>query len=265
MKYTDHHVHTNYSPDSNANIIEYLIQAKNLGLEYIMFTDHIDMGALDSIFQNHIDYDEYFKTMEGLEEEYEISIQIGVEIGYEKDFKQEIDEFLDKYPFDFVISSIHYGDNKDLYTGEFFQGKSQEESYLRYFEIVLEMVENFDNFEVVGHLDHIVRYGPFDDNFYDYEVYKDIIDTILKTLIKKERGIELNMSGLRNPLNTTYPKEEVLKIYRDLGGKIITLGSDAHFNKDYNADIVNGLDLLRSLGFTEVSSFTKRKVKQIYL
>lgn len=265
MKYTDHHVHTNYSPDSNAIIEEYLLKAKKLGLEYIMFTDHIDMGAIEVEFKKHIDYKEYFLNMKILEEKYDIPIQIGVEIGYEKNYKDEINEFLDKYPFDFVISSIHYGDGKDFYLGDFFEGNTQYESYLKYFEVLLEMVENFSNFEVVGHLDYIVRYGPFEDKTYDYEVYKDIIDTILKSLIKKGKGIELNTSGLRGPLNTTFPKLEVLRRYNELGGKIITLGSDAHFTEHYNAGITTGLDILKSTGFTEISCFTKRIGKQIYL
>lgn len=263
MRYTDYHVHTNYSPDSDASIREYLIKAKELGLDYVVFTDHVDMGGTEIEFQKHIDYHEYFKTMKRYEQEYKIPIKVGVEIGYEKNYKEEIKEFLDKYPFEFVISSIHYGDGKDFYLGDFFEGKSQYQAYLRYFEIVLEMVENFSDFEVLGHLDFIVRYGPFEDKTYDYREYKEIIDAILKTLIRKEKGIEINTSGLRGELETTFPKERVLKRYKELGGNIITLGSDAHFNEDYYAGILEGVDLLKSLGFTKVSSYAKRQIKQI--
>ena len=263
MKYTDHHVYTNYSPDSDASIEEYLLRAKELGLDSVMFTDHIDMGAIEVEFQDHIDYDEYFKTMKALEKQYGIPIRVGVEIGYEKNHKEEIDRLLEKYPFDFVISSIHYGEGKDFYLGDFFDGKSQYESYLTYFELILEMVENFSNFEVLGHLDHIVRYGPFEHKTYEYGEYREIIDNILKTLIRKDKGIELNTSGLRGELKTTFPKTEVLKRYRQLGGKIITLGSDAHFNEDYYGDIENGIAILKSLGFTEISSFKARKIETI--
>lgn len=263
MKYADHHVHTNYSPDSDASIEGYLVKAKELGLDYVMFTDHIDMGTKDLEFQEHIDYDEYFKTMKALEEKYGIPIRVGVEIGYEKNYKEEIDEFLSRHPFEFVISSLHYGDGKDFYLGDFFHGKTQYESYLRYFEILLEMVENFSNFEVVGHLDYIIRYGPFDHRGYDYGDYKEIIDNILKAIIKKDKGIELNTSGLRGGLEATFPKTEVLKRYRQLGGKIISLGSDAHFNEHYYGDIADGIDFLRSLGFTEISSFKDRELETI--
>ena len=265
MKYTDHHVHTSYSPDSQASIKEYLFQAKEIGLNYLMFTDHIDMGPIEVEFKKHIDYDEYFKTMKSLEEEYQIPIKIGVEIGYEKRYKKEIDELLSKYPFDFVIASIHYGDGKDFYLGDFFDGKSQKEAYMRYFDLVFEMVENFSNFEVLGHLDHIARYGPFEDKTYNYIDYKEIIDRILKILIEKGKGIELNTSGLRGELKTNFPKIEVLKRYKALGGKVVTIGSDAHANKDYYSGIKDGVNILRSLGFEELSCFSLRKIKQISL
>jgi len=263
--YTDHHVHTSYSPDSEADIKAYLIEAKGLGLDFVMFTDHIDIGTTDELFKERIDYVEYFSRMKHLQEEYDIPIQIGVEIGYEKNHKNEIDEFLEKYPFDFVIASVHYGDGKDFYLGDFFQGKNQSESYLRYFEIVKEMVQDFGNFDVVGHLDYITRYGPFEDKFYEYEVFEDIIDSILVALIQKKKGLELNTSGLRGPLGISFPKEEVLKRYYDLGGRTITLGSDAHFNDHYYAGIVEGMSQLKSLGFNEVSSFTKRIERKIII
>lgn len=261
MKYTDHHVHTSYSPDSDASIRDYLVEAKKLDLDYVMFTDHIDMGAIEVEFQNHIDYSEYFKTMKQLEEEYQMPIRIGVEIGYEKNHKNQIDEFLMKHPFDFVISSIHYVGRKDFYLGNFFDGETQYSSYLKYFEAILEMVANFSNFEIVGHLDHIVRYGPFKHRSYNYEDYKEIIDDILKTIIKKDKGIELNTSGLEGPLNTTFPKKRILERYIELGGNIITVGSDAHYNEDFNAGVPEGINDLKELGFSEISSFKKRKIK----
>lgn len=265
MKYTDHHVHTYFSPDSEATIEEYLLKAKDLGLSSVIFTDHADMGAIEVDFRERIDYKKYFKTMKALEEKYEIPIKIGIEIGYEKDYKSEIDELLGDYPFDFVLASIHYGDRKDFYMGDFYQGKSQEESYRRYFEIMLEMVENFSNFDIVGHFDYIVKYGDFKDKKYDFNLYKDLIDEILKTIIRKSKGIEINTSGLRGPLNTTFPKEDILKRYRELGGEIITIGSDSHFIEEYYEGVRDELKHMKNLGFEEVTTFSKRKGTQILL
>ncbi len=265
MKYTDHHVHTSYSPDSDADIEKYLIYAKDLGLSKLMFTDHIDMGAIEIEFQKHIDYREYFKTMKNYEEKYDMEIKVGVEIGYEKDHKNEIDEFLGKYPFDFVIGSIHYGGGKDFYLGDFFDGKSQYQAYMTYFELILEMVENFTNYDVVGHLDHIVRYGDFEYSSYKYKEYKEIIDLILQKIIENSKGIEVNTAGMRSDLKTTFPKEKVIKRYRELGGEIITIGSDAHLNEDYYKGIPKAIKYLKELGFREITSFKERKARQIRL
>lgn len=252
MKYTDHHVHTKFSPDSNADIIQYITKAKELELEYILFTDHIDFGTIDTTFFDSIDFDEYFKVMKDLESRYGLPIKIGVEIGYEKDCKNEIDKFLSKYKFDFVIASIHYGSGLDFYTGEFYEGKTKEEAYLDYFKLVLEMVENFTNYDVVGHLDYIIRYGPYRDKHYNYDDYKEILDKILKAIIRNNRGIEVNTSGLRQGENVTFPKDKVLLRYKELGGKIITVGSDAHFNDEYQADFKEVINKLEDMGF-EVS------------
>lgn len=259
MIYTDHHVHTRFSPDSEADVVSYLMRAKALGLKSIMFTDHVDFGTKDKLFQEIIDYGRYFELMKRLEGEYEIPIRVGVEIGYEKDHKAAIDEFLGRFDFDFVIASIHYGDGMDFYLGDFFYGKTQEEAYRRYFEILLEMVENFSNYDVVGHLDYITRYGPFEQKYYQYAAYKPVIDAILKAVIRGSRGIEVNTSGLRGPLGVTFPKDEVLRRYLELGGRTITIGSDAHFNGDYYAGILPQVDRLKGLGYEGVSSFIKRK------
>lgn len=249
MLYTDYHVHTRYSPDSNADIVKYITRAKELGLKEIIFTDHKDFGTNDPEFMDFIDFDEYIELMKRLELQYEIPIKIGVEIGYEKNYKTEIEDFLSEYKFDFVISSIHYGNGKDFYFGDFFVGKTKYEAYLDYFKLVLEMVENFKSYDVVGHMDYISRYGPYKDKHYEYEDYKEIIDEILKAIIRNKKGMEVNTSGLREGLNTTYPKNEVLLRYKELGGVIITLGSDSHFNQDYRASFEEVIDNLKSMGF----------------
>ena len=249
MAYTDHHVHTRFSPDSQADIVQYLIRAKELGLDYVLFTDHMDFGATDPEFQKPINYDKYIEYMKELESKYEIPIKIGVEIGYEKDYKEEIKEFLNSYDFEFVIASIHNGDGEDFYLGGFFAGKSKYQAYLDYLKLVLEMVENFTSYDVVGHLDYISRYGPYEDKHYKYEDYKEIIDEILKAIIKNNKGIEVNTSGLRGGLGVTFPKDEVLLRYKELGGKYLSVGSDCHFNDHYMADVNEVIDKLESMGF----------------
>ena len=258
LKYLDHHVHTEFSPDSEATMREYLEQ----GMKKIIFTDHVDIGSPDLMFAKTIDYDEYFKVVKILEKEYAVKILVGVEMGYQKKYKTEIEAFVKKYPFDFVIGSIHYGDGMDFYNGDFFKEKTQKEAYKRYFEIVEDMVENFENFDVVGHMDYITRYGEFSRKFYDYDEYQVIIKRILKKIIEKGKGIEINTSGMRNELKVFHPKKEVVECFWSLGGKIITLGSDAHIASYFSSHFGEAIQMLRDSGVEYITEFEKREKKK---
>lgn len=261
LNYLDHHVHTEFSPDSEATMREYLEQ----GMKKIMFTDHVDIGSPDSMFVEVIDYDEYFKIIKKLQKEYDVEILVGVEMGYQKEYRNEIEAFVKRYPFDFVIASIHFGDGMDFYSGEFFKGKTQREAYERYFEIVEDMVENFESFDVVGHMDYITRYGGFNRKYYEYLEYKVIIEKILKKIIKKGKGIEINTSGMRNELKVFHPKKEIVERFWGLGGKIITLGSDAHIVSDFSFYFEESVQMLRDSGVEYITEFEKRKKKKIII
>jgi len=258
--YTDHHVHTEYSPDSSGDMEKYIAKAKKLDQNEIMFTDHIDIGSPDEMFHKLTDYDQYFQRTMELKKKYNIDIKVGVEMGYQKNFHDEIENFVKRYPFDFVIASIHFGEGMDFYTGDFFRGKTQKEAYFRYFEIVEDMVDNFNNFDVVGHLDYTTRYSDFVNKKYDYKEFSEIIDRILSKIIEKGKGIEINTSGLRNELQVFHPKREVIQRYFQLGGKIITIGSDAHFIDDYSAGINEAMELLKRFEVKEISTFEKRNL-----
>lgn len=258
-KYPDQHVHTEFSPDAEAYLKQYLVTAKELGLEYLMVTDHRDFGNPHPLFLDPIDYDHYFKVLKEQEEKHGMPIRIGVEIGYGAKYREEIEDFLNQYPFDFVIASIHNGEGKCFYSGDFFEGKGQHESYYEYFKLVLDMVQNFSNYDVIGHLDYITRYGPFDNKVYSFSDFQDIIDRILGIVIENNKGIELNTSGLRGELKTRFPKDGLLLRFKELGGKVITVGSDCHTNNDYLSGVSDGIKHLKSLGFTEVSAFNRRK------
>ncbi len=262
----DQHVHTNYSPDANkeASFEAYIKTAKMMQLPGITFTDHIDLQTPVELFEDYPDYETYLKEIQALNRD-DFFVRMGVEVGYQPKIKDALNDLINKHPFDFVIASIHAGDGLDFYNQDFFKGKSQKEAYKRYFEILLDMVENYDNYDVVGHLDYIIRYGDFNDKSLQMADYQPLIDKILKTLIKKQKGIEINTSGLRYDLGVTHPKYEIIKRYKDLGGEIITLGSDAHQTKDLYADFDKALALLLKAGFKYVTEFKKRKPIKIEL
>jgi histidinol-phosphatase (PHP family) len=223
----DSHIHTFFSNDADpsATFERYIVQAQALGLTELTFTDHVDFDAKHPLFYDMIDYERYIKEFNKVKQSSPIKINLGVEIGYQSHTVKETNQFLKKYNFDFVILSIHYIEQKDLYTKEYFLNKTKEEAYQIYFETCLEAINNTDNFNVFGHLDYISRYSPFDD--YEYDLYKDIIDNILNALINKNKGIEINTSGYFNE-GRCYPKIEVINRFIELGGTIITIGSDSH-------------------------------------
>ncbi len=227
----DTHLHTHYSKDAShdATFEAYIKKALALGLTSLTFTDHPDIDPAHPLFKIPIDFDSYIKDFNRVKKTSPIPIYLGVEVGYQRHVKKEIQAFIKRYPFEHVILSVHYLEKKDLYTKEFFKGKTKEEAYDIYFNTCLEAIETIDDFTTFGHLDYIPRYAPYDD--YDYVIHKEIIDKILNALIKKDKALEINTSGFITE-NRQYPKDEVILRYIELGGKKFTYGSDAHDVKD---------------------------------
>lgn len=223
----DSHIHTSYSPDADAKATfnRYIKKAQEIGLTELTFTDHVDFDAVHPLFHNMINYSIYIKQFNEIKKDSPIPIRLGVEIGYQKHTKDDISKFLQMYPFEHVILSIHYIERKDLYTGEYFLGKSKREAYSIYFDTCIEAITEFPNVNAFGHLDYIIRYSNMGD--YIYQDYKKQIDTILELLIKKNIALEINTSGFLYD-KRQYPKNEVIRRYIELGGNLITLGSDAH-------------------------------------
>ncbi|HHW67183.1 MAG: histidinol-phosphatase family [Epulopiscium sp.] len=261
MFYADYHAHSSFSTDSNAEMEDLIKTAITLGLKQIAFTDHIDYDYPDPAFPFMIDYDHYIKVFDALKEKYkdQIEVVLGVEIGFQPHVAKQIEEVLSQYPFDFVICSTHVCDRLDLYNGDFFKDKDQKNAYLRYFECVLYNVKNFFNYDVYGHIDYINRYGNYKNKSLSYEDYKEVIDSILKTIIESGKGIEINTSGFRYGLGYAHPQLAILKRYKELGGKIITIGSDAHSSKDLASHFDEAYKLIKAAGFSEITLFKNRK------
>ncbi|MBU1142807.1 MAG: histidinol-phosphatase HisJ family protein, partial [Firmicutes bacterium] len=201
----------------------------------------------------------YQKEIARVRIEENFNVYMGVEIGYQPHLNERMTNFLKSYPFDFVICSIHLGDGLDFYNGDFFKGKTQAEAYRRYYEIVLHAVKSYDDYDVFGHLDYIIRYGGYENRTYQLKDYAEILDEILMTIIKKGKGLEINTSGIRYGLGVLHPGIDLLKRYKELGGKIITFGSDTHKIKDYYDGFEEAKKMLLEAGFEYVTVFKNRK------
>lgn len=258
MRKIDYHMHTRFSGDSEADPREHVKQAIALGLDEICFTDHRDFEYPIDVFE--LDIDTYYQTIMALKEEFkdQIIIKWGIEMGLDMNHQDKINELINQYPFDFVIGSIHVINHTEFYYGEFFTGLSKEEAHRYFFEETLRCVQNFDCFNVLGHLDYIMRYGPYEDRMVEHTKYQDIIDEIFKTLIAKGKGIEINTSGYALNGNCGFPNFEQVKRYYDLGGRIITIGTDSHTSDRVGQHVNDVKEKLEQMGFEDVSTFSQR-------
>ena len=259
MRVIDYHMHTHFSGDSEANPREHVLQAIKMNLDEICFTDHRDFNYPIDSFE--LDVENYYQTIQALKEEFkdQITIKWGIEMGLDLEHQEEIEKLIQSYPFDFVIGSIHVIHHTELYYGEFFKGKTKEQAHREFFEETLKCVKAFDCFNVLGHLDYIVRYGPYEDKTVDHQKYQDIIDEIFKTLIQKGKGIEVNTSGYRDLKTCGFPNFEQVQRYYDLGGRIITIGTDSHTSDRVGENCLNVAKKYQEIGFDDVSTFTQRK------
>ena len=162
------------------------------------------------------------------------------------------------YDFDFIIASSHICNKKDPYWPSFYEGRSDEEAYLEYFSSIPECLKAFGNFDVYGHLDYVVRYGKTKDTDYHWETYKEQIDQVLKTLLSMEKGIEINTGATGYHLKDLNPCTGILNRYRELGGEIVTIGSDAHSPSAIARSFDLASEVLRSCGFRYYATFEKR-------
>lgn len=271
MIQADMHMHTWFSTDSEACPCDMADEAVRKGLKTICFTDHFDKDDLEWGEEGIFDVDAYFVEMQKLQEEYagKLNIRIGIELGLRTYLKDYYEELTKKYPFDFVIGSVHNvpykkdAEGNILYTDpaaeKLFTDRTDKEAYRLMMETTLENVRTSDCFQTLGHLDYVVRYGKSREKEYSYTDYADIIDEILKLLIEKEKGLEVNSAGLKYGLPFAHPHPDVLKHYRELGGEIITIGADAHKPEHIAYDFAKAEEILKSCGFKYYTEFFEQK------
>lgn len=256
---SDLHLHTMFSFDSETDPQKMIESAIDKGLKTICITDHHDLDFAEAGWE--VDFERYFPYFEEMQNKYKekIEILIGVELGLQPHLKDINMDISKKYPFDFVIGSVHLFDGFDPYYPDYFEGKTDDEGYRRAFHITLENLKVAEYYDTLGHLDYIVRYGRKSEESYNVAECFDYIDEILKILISKGKGLEINTGGIKKGLSFTHPHPEILKRYKQLGGEIITIGSDAHEPQDIAHSFSMLNDCLESLGFKYYAEFRKRK------
>lgn len=263
----DYHIHSSFSGDSSEKFENITKNAIKKGLTSICITDHQDFGFYADGILFELDKDEYFNYMLYIQDKYKetIDIRIGVETGLEVDKAVRLKEFVNRHPYDFVIGSSHLINGFDPYYPEYFNGKTERQAFIEYFESIVDNLKVCSDFDVYGHIDYVVRYAPSKDKNYIYHDYSDILDEILKTIIQKGKGIEVNTSGLRSGLNNPNPSYDIIRRYRELGGEILTFGSDAHKAQDIAWGFDETVEKVKACGFKYYCEFKNRKPEFISL
>lgn len=260
----DYHLHSYFSGDSQAPMAEMIKRAVSLGFTEMCFTEHMDIGfpvSKDwSAGAFEVNTDAYLSELFKCRREFaaRIKVRFGIELGLQPDLSRQIAAYAKSYDFDFIIGSTHVVNHKDPGYPSYYEGISTEEGYRAYFQEIFNSIRTFENFDIYGHIDYVIRYSKEKDTNYCYDRYADLFDRIIDVLVENGKGIEINTGGLDKGLKEQHPCTEFLRRYRKRGGEIITVGSDAHRPEDIGRHFNRAADVLKECGFGYYCTFEKR-------
>ena len=253
----DYHIHSDFSDDSQSDLTDMIEAAYALRLTEIAITDHFDPEYANRSTPFTLDFPAYHQALDEAASAYmgKIKIVKGIELGLQKKVLDLCKETVKAYPYDFVLGSFHCAENKEIYGGDFFLNKTASESYRHFYSYVYDCLAAFKDYSVIGHFNIIDRYtGTIPED----AVYMDIVEAILKMIIADGKGIEINTSSFRYGMgNRMKPSLEILRLYKDLGGSIITIGSDAHYPRDIGYKLDFMPEFLKSEGFRFITTFNQ--------
>lgn len=280
--FADYHVHCAFSDDSREPMEKQIAKAIELGLDEICFTDHVDYGIKKDWEEGNIEYrkgdgvnydpsdadplanvnyPEYFLELARMKKLYgrKIVIRQGLEFGIQTITIDRYEKLYDRYrdELDFVLLSMHQVDNKEFWNQEFQNDKTQKEYNEAYYREIYEVQKRYKDYSVLAHLDMLSRYDR--QGIYPFEKVEGFIAEILKLAIQDDKGIEINTSSWHYNLKDTTPSGKILKLYKDLGGRILTTGSDAHTVRYLADHIKEAQEILKQIGFKEICTFEHMK------
>lgn len=253
----DYHMHSRVSFDGHDTGLALALAAKQAGLREICFTDHLDYDPRGLMGVIAFDTQAYNAEYDGLDISG-LKIRRGMEFGMTPENWAQFDRDLQRRPFDFVLGSVHFVDGLDVYQADYWQGKTVFQAEKRYLEDVLACVQVQDDFDVLAHLTYVgktpVHPAP---RCVPYAEHRELIDEILSTLARKGKGLELNTSGM-DRCGGFLPTADYFRRFRELGGKIVTVGSDAHRCDRVGQYTREGCRLLKDI-FGYVCTFENRE------
>lgn len=257
----DYHIHTSFSPDSKMDPEEAIRVAIASGVTDICFTEHMDLGHHMEMYDKAPDFAGMAETVSGLRKKYpEINIGNGIEAGYIPETAEQTAEVLAGQNFDYVLLSTHCVNGMDCGVPESKRGQDKLTAYKRYLETVYESVTDdrlTEYYDCISHIGYIAKGLHYEENAFPYEMFPELFDKILSEIIKRGKGIEVNTSG-NDRGGHVLPHPNIIRRYRELGGRIITIGSDAHKEQSVGAYIKDAVNIIAEAGFEEITLFRNR-------
>lgn len=254
----DMHTHSSHSFDGNHSCFMLCDSAISMGAEALAITDHCDIDGKD------LDIDAFCRAqiseIEECKQRYKgkLDVLTGIEIGQSIYRREQTVKLLSEYDYDFVLGSLHnLEDREDFYFLDY--SKLDVKGVLNdYFGDLLKVVD-FGCFDSLAHLTYPMRYISDAGIAVDLAEFSSVIDEILSLLAEKEKALEINTSGLFLSMKNTLPDVSIVKRFKELGGKYITLGSDSHYAQKLYKGIEQGADVAKSAGFEYVTVYRNRE------
>lgn len=263
--YFDSHVHSNNSPDASPDTVEMLARsAMEKGLRGLCVTDHCDVNCYDQWKCGECMAGSV-KDIAAAKEQFcsdRFFLGMGIELGQPIQALDKVAEALAMGPYDFVLGSLHNGDQyQDYHFIDFRTSPLDPWEVTRNYYDTMVRTAQWGQFDVLAHLTLPMRYVKGRDGVEDFNLapYDEMIQETLRILAQSGKGIEINTSGLRQQIGEAMPTLPYLKRFRQLGGEIVTIGSDSHNARDIAAGFDTAAQMLREAGFGHFAFFKERK------
>lgn len=260
MYKSDSHSHCDHSHDSSTPLETMIQGAIDKGADYIALTDHCDKDCLlipGFEWVRQLDVAAHFAALAKAKDKYKDKIQVaaGIECGYYAPADALYCDVLDRFETDVIINSVHLIEQEDCYYQSYFR-RTREEAYGAYLRAVRASLDVSYRYDIVGHIGYVARKSPYPDRALRYDEFPELLDDILRTIVQRGKALEVNGRGTACPF---IPTSAILRRYRELGGELVTFGSDAH-NTDFllihHSEVVAGL---KEAGFRYIFHYVGHK------
>ncbi len=258
MFLADYHTHSIHSIDGKDSIDRLANAALDAGMTELAVTDHFDATKSGKPYGKY-DQREYFSELEKSRSAFENRLRLvaGVELGQAHHCPELAAALLSGGEYDIILGSVHWlRDGTDFYNYDYTTWADTHRVFANYLSELIELSLRPEFFSVLSHLTLPVRY-MCDRSLLDLTAFEDPLRQLFANLISSGRGIEVNTSGFSGIHGEPMPDAWCLRLFRECGGAIVTVGSDAHYARDVGSDIKSGFELLRECGFTSVATFKR--------